>query len=74
MYLGNLASNAIKSATNSKILPMVAKVAIIILTTFMALQQMQIGGEIVNQAFTLLLGAVAVAFALAVGLGSKEVA
>jgi hypothetical protein len=53
---------------------MVAKTAIIILTSFMALQQMQIGGEIVNQAFTLLLGAVAVAFALAVGLGSKEVA
>ncbi len=74
MYLGNLASKIIKSATNSKVLPMVAKTWIIILTTFMALQQMQIGGEIVNQAFTLLLGAVAVAFALAVGLGSKEVA
>jgi Na+/H+-translocating membrane pyrophosphatase len=35
---------------------------------------MKIGGEIVNQAFTLLLGSIAVAFALAVWLGSKEVA
>ncbi len=74
MYLGNLASNAIKSATSSKILPIVAKFGIIILTTFMALQQMQIGGDIVNQAFTLILGSLAVAFALAVWLGSKEVA
>ena len=74
MYLANLASKAIKSATDSKVLPMVAKVWIVILTSFMALQQMQIWWEIVNQAFTLLLWALAVAFALAVWLGSKEVA
>ena len=35
---------------------------------------MGLGGDIINQAFTLLLWAVAVAFALSVWLGSKEVA
>ena len=74
LYLANLASNAIKSTTSSKILPAIWKYAIIILTSFMALQQMQIGWEIVNQAFTLLLWAIAVAFALAVWLWAKDVA
>ncbi len=74
MYLANLASGAIKSATSSKFLPKIASWAIIVLTSFMGLQQMGLGWDIINQAFTLLLGAVAVAFALSVGLGSKEVA
>ncbi len=74
MYLANLASKAIKTTTDSKFLPKIAKGAIIVLTAFMGLQQMGLGWAIINQAFTLLLGAAAVAFALAVGLGSKEVA
>ena len=74
MFLGSLASNAIKSASDSKLLPKIAKAAIIILTAFMWLQQMGLGWAIITQAFTLLLWACAVAFALAVGLGAKEVA
>ena len=35
---------------------------------------MNIGWAIIDQAFSLILGSIAVAFALAVGLGSKEVA
>jgi len=74
MFLANLAANAIRTASDSKILPKIAKWAIIVLTAFMGLQQMGLGWEIITQAFTLLLGACAVAFALAVWLGSKEVA
>jgi len=40
----------------------------------MALRQMGLANEIVNMAFGLLLGAVAVAVALAFGLGGREVA
>ena len=74
MWYSGLASNTIKSTSDSKVLPKIAQWAIVILTWFMWLQQMGLGWEIINQAFTLLLWACAVAFALAVWLGSKEVA
>jgi len=74
IYIANIASSAISSASKSKILPLIAKTAIIILTWFMGLQQMGIGWDIINQAFTLTIWAVAVAFALAVGLWAKDVA
>lgn len=51
-----------------------AKIAIVTLGIFMALNQLQVAPEIVNTAFTLLLGAVALAFGLAFGLGGREVA
>lgn len=74
LFLANVTEKAIKSASSSKLLPAIAKTAIIVLTAFMWLQQMWIGWEIINQAFTLLLWAVAVAFALAVWLWAKDVA
>ena len=74
LFLANLVWDAIKSTSNSKVLSLIAKVAIITLTSFMWLQQIWIGWEIINQAFTLLLGSIAVAFALAVWLWAKDVA
>ena len=74
MYIANLVSDMIKTTSKSKALPIIAKTAIIVLTGFMGLKQMWIGWDIIDQAFTLILGSIAVAFALAVGLGSKEVA
>ena len=74
MYIANLVADMIKTTSSSKVLPMIAKTAIIVLTGFMGLKQMWIGWDIIDQAFTLILGAMAVAFALAVGLGSKEIA
>jgi len=74
IYIANLVANMIKTTTNSKILPIIAKTAIIVLVWFMGLKQMNIGWAIIDQAFSLILGSIAVAFALAVGLGSKEVA
>jgi len=74
MYIANLVADMIKSTSSSKVLPIIAKTAIIVLTGFMWLKQMWIGWEIIDQAFTLIIWAMAVAFALSVGLGSKEVA
>lgn len=44
------------------------------LATALALQHMGLADEIVNLAFGLTLGSLAVAFALACGLGGREVA
>jgi len=51
-----------------------ARIVIIAFSAAIALEQMGIGGDIVNLAFGLLLGAIAVAIALAFGLGSREIA
>ena len=76
LYLANLAFNLIISSGSrqSRILAQTARIAIIALVSAMALQQMGIASDIVNLAFGLLFGAVAVAIALAFGLGSRDIA
>ncbi|MGA7936233.1 MAG: mechanosensitive ion channel, partial [Kovacikia sp.] len=76
LYLANLAFNLIASSggNQARILAQTARIAIIALVTAMALQQMGIASNIVNLAFGLLLGAIAVAIALAFGLGGRDVA
>src|SRR5215212_6767249 len=75
-YLANLAADLIRASDtpNASLLALVARVAILVLAGAMALRQMGIANEIVNLAFGLLLGAVAVAAALAFGFGGREVA
>lgn len=51
-----------------------ASVAILFLTIAMALRQIGLAQDIINIAFGLMLGAVAIGTALAIGLGSKEIA
>lgn len=51
-----------------------ASVAILFLTIAMALRQLGLAQDIINIAFGLMLGAVAIGTALAIGLGSKEIA
>ncbi|MFP4124048.1 MAG: mechanosensitive ion channel, partial [Coleofasciculus sp.] len=76
LYFANLAFNLITSSRSrqSQILAQAARIAIIAFSVAMALQQMGIAGDIVNLAFGLLLGAIAVAIALAFGLGSRDIA
>jgi hypothetical protein len=76
LYLANLVFNLITSSGSrqSRILAQIARIAIIALVLPMALQQMGIAGNIVELAFGLLLGAIAVAIALAFGLGSRDIA
>ncbi len=76
LYLANLVFNLITSSgtRQSRILGYTARIAIIVLVSAMALQQIGIASDIVNLAFGLLLGAIAVAIALAFGLGSRDIA
>lgn len=52
----------------------IAKVAILVVGAFMILSQLGIASVIVNSAFKLILAALAVAFAIAFGIGGKEFA
>ena len=76
LFLANLAFNIITSSGDrqSQILGQIARIAIIALVSAMALQQIGVASSIVNLAFGLLLGALAVAIALAFGLGSRDIA
>jgi hypothetical protein len=47
---------------------------VILLAVFMALQELGIATDIVTTAFAILFGAIALAMALAFGLGSRELA
>ncbi|MBC6452057.1 MAG: mechanosensitive ion channel [Hormoscilla sp. SP5CHS1] len=72
----NFVKNLIISSGTSQrtFLGQAAYIAIIILVGAMALQRMGIAPDIVNLAFGLLLGAIAVAIALAFGLGARDIA
>ena len=72
----NFVKNLIISSGSSQgtFLGQAAYIAIIILVGAMALQRMGIAPDIVNLAFGLLLGAIAVAIALAFGLGARDIA
>jgi hypothetical protein len=76
LYLSNLAFNliAMSGGRQSRLLAQTARICILAFVAAMALQQMGIASSIVNLAFGLLLGAVAVAIALAFGLGGRDVA
>lgn len=76
LYLANLAAETVDASgvKQSGLLALVARVSILVLAGAMALRQMGLANEIINLAFGLLLGAIAVAAALAFGLGGREVA
>jgi len=76
LYFANLAFNLIVSSgmQQSRTLAQAARIVIIAFSLAMGLQQMGIAPNIVNLAFGLLLGSIAVAIALAFGLGSREIA
>jgi len=59
---------------SSGVLAQAARVAILVFVGAMALQQMGVATDIVVLAFGLVLGAIAVAVALAFGLGGRDVA
>lgn len=75
-WLANLAATAIQRANrdNAVGLARIARVAILGLVIAMGLRAMGVADDIVNLAFGLVLGAVAVAVALAFGLGGREAA
>lgn len=74
LILASVAARAIVAShiTQAPLLALTARISVLALATAMALRQMGLANEIVNLAFGLLLGALAVAFALAFGLGGRE--
>jgi hypothetical protein len=76
LYLANLAAKTVEAsgAAQTGLLALAARVSILVLAGAMALRQMGLANEIINLAFGLLLGAIAVAVALAFGLGGRELA
>lgn len=76
LYLSAQADRVIRDSGSSQayILAPAARAAIIIFAGALALRQMGIAESIVNLAFGLLLGAIAVAVALAFGLGGRDIA
>jgi hypothetical protein len=75
-HLANLARQAILDSRTHQahLLATIARVSILIFTAAMALRQMGLASDIINLAFGLLLGSLAVTFALAFGLGGRTIA
>lgn len=76
LWLANIATTVIEESNvqGANILAPAARIAILVLAGAMALRQMGLAPEIVNLAFGLVLGGIAVAIALAFGLGGREMA
>ncbi|MBU8772794.1 mechanosensitive ion channel [Cytobacillus oceanisediminis] len=77
LWLGSLVKkllSTILQGPHYKFLANVAQAAIIAISIFMALDQLGLAASIVNAAFILTLGALALAFGLSFGLGGKDFA
>ena len=76
LYLARLAHQSIRASDTAQagILAGAAYAAILVLSGAMALRQMGLADDIINLAFGLLLGSMAVAAALAFGLGARDLA
>lgn len=75
-WLANIAHSGIKRVSGDQATAMagLARIAILTLVAAMGLRSMGIANDIVNMAFGLTLGAVAIATALSFGLGGREAA
>lgn len=76
LYLANLTRSVILTTggNQASFTATLARVAVMVFVTALALQQLGIAGEIVNLAFGIFFGAIGVATALAFGLGARDVA
>ena len=76
IYLANFASKLILATglKQKQVLALLARLAIVVFAVAMALDQMGIANDVVNLTFGLILAGVALAVALAFGLGGTDVA
>src|SRR5918997_1038453 len=72
--LANFVSGIVRGATGSNVLASVAQYAIIVYAAFAALTQLGIAVQLTANTFLILLGAIALAAALAFGLGGRDLA
>ena len=73
-FVGGLIMASAGAVQGGPTLARVGRWGVVILAIFMALQELGIASEIVTTAFAILFGAVALALALAFGLGNRELA
>lgn len=76
LYLGKLAAETIQATgmAQAGLLALIARISILVLAGAMGLRQMGLANEIVNLAFGIILGAIAVAAAIAFGIGGRDAA
>lgn len=76
LYFANLGYNIVRDTgvNNALFLARAVRVVIIFFAAAMALRELGVADDIVNLAFGLILGALALAFALAFGLGARDIA
>jgi hypothetical protein len=76
LYLANWVYKRIKASKSeqSDVLAVVSRIAILIFSGAMALRQMGMASDIINLTFSFLIGAVAVAGAIAFGIGGRDFA
>ena len=72
--LANFLAGIVRGATGSEMLSSIARYAIIVYAVFAALTQLGIAVQLTSNTFLIILGGVALAAALAFGIGGREVA
>ncbi len=73
-FIANAAYRALNRSTENSVYAAIVRIAILALVLAMGLRAMEIADDIINMAFALTLGAVALATALSFGLGGREAA
>ncbi|NOZ01361.1 MAG: mechanosensitive ion channel [Deltaproteobacteria bacterium] len=76
LYLANLAKKAIETSNSPQaaLLATAARVSIVVLAGAVGLREMGVGKDIILLAFGLVVGAIAVASAIAFGIGGRDIA
>ena len=73
-FVGGLIAAAVGALHGGRALARLGRGGVILLSVFMALQELGIATDIVTTAFAILFGAIALALALAFGLGNRDLA
>lgn len=73
-FVGGLIAASAGALTGGRMLAHVGRGGVILLAVFMAVQELGIATDIMTTAFAILFGAIALALALAFGLGNRELA
>lgn len=71
---GNILANFLAKVSGSKIFGEFVRYSIVVISIFMTLDQLQFAQTIVNAGFIIILSGIAVAFAIAFGLGGRDFA
>jgi hypothetical protein len=74
VIIADLVATALSKSRDAKMAATPLKIAIIVLAAAMGLGQMGLANEIINTAFTAIIGALAVGAAIAIGWGGKDTA